>query len=116
VIDPARRPPPPVQNARQRGHAGPPPPPRELPRPDPGERQFQHRGATWTARLSGKSAYGTGGYGLGLIEAVHFFDAAEPARPVREALLPRGRFELLYDAELAALLDGAVPITTGRQR
>ena len=31
---------------------------------------------------AGKGAPGTGSYGLALVEAVHFYDAAEPARPV----------------------------------
>lgn len=92
----------------------PPAPPQELPRPESGERQFVAAGRTWIARLSGKGAYGTGSYGLGLLDAIHFCAADAPTRPVREALLARGRFETLFDAELARLLDSATPITQRR--
>jgi hypothetical protein len=92
----------------------PPAPPQELPRQGTGERQFVAAGRTWIVRLSGKSAYGTGSYGLGLLDAVHFFAADAPTVPVCEGLLARGRFETLFDAELASLLDGATPITQRR--
>ena len=54
---------------------------------------------------------GTGSYGLGLVEAVHFSAADEPDRPLREALLARGRFDTLFDDELGRLFDAATPIT-----
>jgi hypothetical protein len=99
-----------------RGDAPPPSPPHEL-SPETGEsREFEAEGSRWVARLAGKGASGTGSYGLGLIDAVHFCAADRPDRPLREALLARGRFELLYDSELAALLAGAKPITTRRER
>ncbi|MGH7448881.1 MAG: hypothetical protein ACRELT_15020 [Longimicrobiales bacterium] len=95
---------------RGRGDTRPPAPPHEL-RHAPGhERQFEHEGRSWIARLGGKGACGTGSYGLGLVEAVHFFDAAELERPLREALIPRGGFEGLYDSELVRLLGMARPI------
>jgi hypothetical protein len=95
----------------------PPAPPRELPRSsDPGPREFVHDGRRWAVWLSGKSAYGTGSYGLGLLEAVHFAEAARPDVPLREALLARGRFEQLFEAELAALLERATPITPAAAR
>jgi hypothetical protein len=98
-------------------HDEPPPaPPRELPRTDPGRREFVHDGRRWAVWLSGKSAYGTGGYGLGLLEAVHFGEAGRPDVPLREALLARGRFEQLFDAEFAALLERATPITPAAGR
>jgi hypothetical protein len=95
---------------RGRGDTPPPAPPQELSRGAGEPREFGHGGRRWIARLSGKGATGTGSYGLGLIDAVHFFDAEQPARPLREALLPHGRFESLFDEELAALLDAATPI------
>jgi hypothetical protein len=44
------------------------------------------------------------------VEAVHFCDATDPDRPLREALVGRGRFETMYDAELVRLLTAARPI------
>jgi hypothetical protein len=68
----------------------------------------------WIARLGGKGACGTGSYGLGLVEAVHFFEPSEPERPLREALVARGRFEGLFDEELSRMLTGARPIEVRR--
>jgi hypothetical protein len=73
-------------------------------------RRFTTADGEWLAWLSGAGAVGTGAWGLGHIEAVHFARSAEPARPLREALLPRGRFDGLFDAELEKLLAAAVPI------
>ncbi|HSJ10447.1 MAG TPA: hypothetical protein VK928_11060 [Longimicrobiales bacterium] len=95
---------------RGRGDTPPPAPPHELPRASASDRRFDHDGATWVARLSGKGACGTGSYGLGLFEAVHFYDAADLDRPIREALLAFGRFDDLFDEELAALLVQATVI------
>ena len=95
---------------RGRGDTPPPAPPHELTHIAACERQFVHEGNEWIARLGGKGACGTGSYGLGLLEAVHFFAAAEPERPLREALVPRGRFEMMYDVELTDLLQTARPI------
>lgn len=95
---------------RGRGDTPPPAPPHEL-RHEPGcERQFLHEGRMWIARLGGKSAFGTGSYGLGLVEAVHFSAADEPQRPLREALVARGSFEGLFDVELTQLLQTARPV------
>ena len=74
------------------------------------ELHFEAEGKNWLARVAGKGAAGTGAYGLGLIEAVHFFAAEAPDRPIREALIARGRFGGLYEAELAELLARATPI------
>jgi hypothetical protein len=81
-----------------------------------GERHFEHDGRHWVARLAGRGALGTGTLGLSMVEAVHFYDGAAPDRPVREALLARGRFEALFDAELARLCDTATPIVVARNR
>lgn len=101
---------------RGRGDTAPPAPPHELAREEAGERAFTSEGRRWIARLSGKGAQGTGSYGLGLIDAVHFHDAEQPERPLREALLPHGRFESLYDEELGELLARAVPIVGSEER
>lgn len=61
--------------------------------------------------MAGKGAWGSGAYGLGMVVAVHFARAEAPDKPVREALLPRGRFVGLFDEELRALLASATPIT-----
>lgn len=76
----------------------------------PEQRRFVAEGREWIARIAGHGAYGTGPRGLGLIEAVHFFDAERPERPLREALIAHGRFPFLFDDELAALLARATPI------
>jgi hypothetical protein len=81
-----------------------------------GERVFEHRGRTWLARVSGHGALGTGSLALGLIDAIHFADPAEPQRPLREALLPRGRFADLYELELAELCERAKPVDGARSR
>ncbi|HEX6306843.1 MAG TPA: hypothetical protein VFZ69_01580 [Longimicrobiales bacterium] len=96
-----------------RGRDDPPPaPPHELDRERGGERRFTHEGRHWIARVGGKAAYGTGSYGLALVEAVHFCDAADPDRPLREALLAHGEFDALFDSELIRLLGSARPIET----
>jgi hypothetical protein len=59
----------------------------------------------------GKGACGTGSYGLGLVEAVHFSDPGAPDRALWEALLPFGRFEALFADELVRLLLSARPVT-----
>lgn len=97
---------------RGRGDTRPPAPPRELDRGTAGERQFMAEDCSWVARIAGKGACGTGSYGLGLVDAVHFCDGAEPDVPLREALLAHGRFESLFDAELVNLLARATPIVT----
>ena len=74
------------------------------------ERSFEADGQRWIARLGGKGAYGTGAFGLGFVEAVHFFAADEPERPVSEALVARGHFGGLFDSELVELLARAIPI------
>jgi hypothetical protein len=101
------------QGASRREDTPPPRPPRELPDETDREevREFEHDGVRWAARVSGRSTPGTGSYGLGMIEAVHFHHADAPERPLREALLARGRFPFLYDVELVRLLLAATPIT-----
>ncbi|MEX1182668.1 MAG: hypothetical protein WEF86_05500 [Gemmatimonadota bacterium] len=92
--------------------ARPPAAPRELTRSRHSERWFEINDEKWVARPSGKGAWGTGSYGLGLVDAVHFCRAEDPHAPVAEALLPHGRFDALYDEELAHLLAGAVLISS----
>jgi hypothetical protein len=86
------------------------------PGPDAAERRFEHGGRTWVAGVAGVGSVGTGRIALGLVDAIHFRDAAEPGRPLREALLARGRFESLYDEELGRLCDGATPIPQPKGR
>lgn len=68
------------------------------------KREFTCDGSDWVAWLSGRSAYGTGVYGLGNLEAVHFGTAEAPDVPVYENLLAAGAFDNLFDEELSALL------------
>jgi hypothetical protein len=105
-----------VQPTTGRNDAPPPPPPHELSQPDNSDRRFEVEGKSWIARLQGKGACGTGAYGLGLVEAVHFFEAEAPDRPVAEVLLARGRFTGLFDSELAELLLQATPIVLPEER
>jgi len=79
-------------------------------------RTFDVAGSAWTAWVSGKGAWGSGAYGLGMVVAIHFAPASAPERPVREALLARGRFAGLYDEELRALFEQSVEIVHGQQR
>lgn len=100
----------------QRAEPPPPPAPRELPGAPVLPREFECDGVVWLARLAGKGACGTGSYGLGLVEAIHFAIRETPDLPLREALLPRGRFEMLHDSELIELLAAATPIEQPKQR
>lgn len=100
----------PPSDARGGPDAPPPPPPREI-EPDPDEvLGFEVDGQIWLAKLAGKGAGGTGSYGLGLFDAVHFARAEAPERPLREALLARGRFAHLFGEELRALFVDSRPI------
>lgn len=90
--------------------APPPEPPCELEPDPPLAIHFSVGGRDWIVRVSGKGACGTGSYGLGLIEALHFCHAEAPDRPVREVLLARGRFAGLHDVELIGLLGESVAI------
>jgi hypothetical protein len=95
---------------RGRGDSPPPAPPHGLRHEPQVEHQFEYEGRTWVARPGGTGACGTGSYGLGLVEAVHFYDATEPARPLREALIARGAFGGLFETELIRLLRTARPV------
>ncbi len=88
----------------------PPAAPRELETDPPGRRTFQAGEDEWVCWVSGKSASGTGPYGLGMVVAVHFAPANSSERPRFEALLERGRFVGLFDEELRRLLARAIPI------
>lgn len=66
-------------------------------------RPFACDGESWVAWPSGGGAYGTGVYGPGNIDAVHFGRADAPETPVFEAVLAAGRFEDLFDSELVDL-------------
>lgn len=95
---------------RGRGDTPPPAPPHELSHESAVIHEFEHEGRRWVARLGGKGACGTGSYGLGLVEAVHFLDPDGSERPLREALIALGRFESLYPAELIGLLARSRPV------
>lgn len=82
------------------------PAPPAAPVPPP-ERSFTDDGVEWIARIAGEAVVGTGAMTTGAIVAVHFHRADDPERPVRHALLPRGRFEGLGEDELIALFRSA---------
>lgn len=72
-------------------------------------RRFEAGGETWIARPAGESAIGHGAGARAYLVAVRFYRPEEPV-PVSEALIPRGRFETLYDEELEELLRRATPL------
>lgn len=78
--------------------------------PAPPHRTFHADGELWTARIAGEAGAGTGPLGSAVLAAIHFARADHPERPLRETLLPAGRFERLHDDELAALLRTARPL------
>lgn len=76
----------------------------------PNKRSFMMDDVEWTAHIAGESAAGTGaGSAHAYLVAVQFTRQGD-AYPSREALLPRGRFEHLYDDELRELLKSARPL------
>jgi hypothetical protein len=82
-----------------------------------GERRgFLADGEEWVAWRSGAGAVGTGAWGLGRVEAVHFARPDSPGRPLREALIAKGRFDNLFEDELAELLRRATPIVGSNLR
>ncbi len=80
------------------------------PRWEGAESAFDLDGEEWLARTAGAGSYGTGGHGAARLLAVHFYRASAPDRPVREALLPAGRFADLWPDELRTLFRRATPI------
>jgi hypothetical protein len=92
--------------------APPPPPPRELEPVAGWCRAFEAEGREWIARAAGRGAGGTGSYGLGMLEAVHFAHAEAASTPLFEALVAAGRLAFLYDDELQGLLRTATRIVT----
>jgi hypothetical protein len=93
-----------------------PAPASRIRRGNEGSRLFEHEGRRWIARVAGTGALGTGHLGLALVEAIHFCDAGAPDRPLREALVALGRFDALYDVELAQLCSGATAIPPQKER
>jgi hypothetical protein len=75
----------------------------------PTERRFTVNGAEWRASIAGESAYGTGAHSAAYLVAIRF-QGPDDENPSREALLPRGRLEMLYDEEFAELLERATRI------
>jgi hypothetical protein len=80
----------------------------------PLERSFEVAGEEWVARPAGIGLYGTGRPGTARLMAVHFFRAADPGAPIREALVPAGEFVSLAAGELSDLFERATPIELER--
>jgi hypothetical protein len=80
------------------------------------ERELDADGEAWLARVAGAGNAGTGRFGCAHIAAVHFFRAAEPDRPLREALLAGGRFPWLHEVELRELWARATPIVNPEEQ
>jgi hypothetical protein len=74
------------------------------------EHEFDIDGEEWRVRTAGAGAYGTGARGTARLVAVHFFRREALDTPVREALVPAGRFPHLLPEELRKLFEHATPI------
>lgn len=69
----------------------------------PYQRTFRVHDTEWVAWVSGFGSYGTGHAGLGTVQTLHFALTSQPEKPLREVLMPTGRFEDLFDEELLRL-------------
>lgn len=78
------------------------------------EHAFELEDEAWVALASGAGAYGTGARGRARLVAVHFYREADRETPVREALVPAGRFPHLRPEELRSLFQRATPIELDR--
>jgi hypothetical protein len=83
--------------------------------PPDNERRLEIKGREWLVRVVGELAGGTGARGVAYLTVVQFHPAPNGEREgrgaaPREALLPRGKFEFLYDEELIQLFHAARPI------
>lgn len=72
-------------------------------------------GMEWVAKLAGGGVAGAGELGGAYLVVIRFQPAAAEGSArrngaVREALIPRGRFENLYDEELVELFRSAKPV------
>ena len=88
--------------------------PTEEPRRETPEFTFETEEGGWLVRRAGAGAYGTGRMGGARLVAVHFYRETEPENPVREALVPAGRFPHMGEEELEELFEKATPIDTDR--
>jgi len=73
-------------------------------------RSFRCDDLEWVAWSSGTGAYGTGVWGLGNVEAIHFARADAADVPVFEALVAAGGFDGLFDEELLRIFREARPV------
>jgi hypothetical protein len=76
--------------------------------------EFEMGDESWVLRPAGVGAYGTGQRGAARLLAVHFYRAAEPDIPVREALMAAGAFGALRAEDAADLFGRATPIELNR--
>ncbi len=81
--------------------------------PSSPRRRFAVDGVEWIATAAGECVYGTGLLGGAPLVAIGFARTVEPERTLRLALLPRGRFFALYDAELRDLLESGHDVDAG---
>ena len=77
-------------------------------------RRMELDGVTWLVRIAGQGAGGSGALGLAMIEAVEFRREGDSVTPPLEALVQRGSFALMHDAELRTLFTRAQPAPTRR--
>lgn len=73
---------------------------------------FETEEGGWLVRVAGDGSYGTGRVGAARLLAVHFYHQDDPGTPLREALLPAGRFPHMREEELREVFDRATPIET----
>lgn len=75
------------------------------PAPAAEPRRFVARGAEWIATVTGRGSGGTGRVAPARIETIRFSTASEPERVAAEVIVPRADLNILYDEELAELLE-----------
>ena len=68
-------------------------------------RSFVARGAEWIATVTGRGSGGTGRVAPARIETIRFAQASEPERVAAEVIVQRADLDILYDEELAELLE-----------
>ena len=76
-------------------------------------RNFAARGEEWIATVSGRGSGGTGRVAPARIETIRFAIASDPERIAAEIIVPRADLDILYDEELAELLERGLRSTKG---
>lgn len=84
---------------------------KKVPPPEPPTRRVEIDGGEWIARLVGHGVIGHGALTRAGVVAIRFTRVDAEDKTFREALMPAGRFEALYDEELRDLWREARTVT-----